>query len=64
LRRLGIERRAAALKAAAPGKAATIESARARLLAEGPRGMGDLFKVIAIAAPKLGMLPGFEPELS
>jgi SAM-dependent MidA family methyltransferase len=64
LHRLGIERRAAALKAAAPGKAATIESARARLLAEGPRGMGDLFKVIAIAAPKLGMLPGFEPELS
>jgi hypothetical protein len=30
------------------------------LLASGARGMGDLFKAIAIAAPKLGVLPGFE----
>ena len=27
---------------------------------EGARGMGELFKAIAIAAPKLGALPGFE----
>ena len=64
LLRLGVERRAAALKAGAPGKAAEIESALSRLLAEGPRGMGDLFKAIAIAAPRLGELPAFEPEAS
>jgi SAM-dependent MidA family methyltransferase len=62
LLRLGVERRAAALKVAAPQKAAAIESALSRLLAEGPRGMGELFKAVAIAAPKLGALPGFEPE--
>ena len=62
LLRLGVDRRAAALKAAAPQKAAAIGSALSRLLAEGPRGMGELFKAVAIAAPKLGVLPGFEPE--
>jgi SAM-dependent MidA family methyltransferase len=61
LRNLGIEKRAAALKAYAPKeKAAEIEVAVQRLLAEGDTGMGKLFKVIAIADPKLGHLPGFE----
>jgi SAM-dependent MidA family methyltransferase len=59
--RLGITQRAAALKAnAPPDKAAEIDIALARLIAEGARGMGELFKAIAIAAPKLGVLPGFE----
>ena len=59
--RLGITQRAAALKAnAPPEKAAEIDIALARLIAEGARGMGELFKAIAIAAPKLGALPGFE----
>ncbi len=59
--RLGITQRAAALKASAPpDKAAEIDIALARLIAEGARGMGELFKAIAIAAPKLGALPGFE----
>ncbi|HZC57194.1 MAG TPA: SAM-dependent methyltransferase [Xanthobacteraceae bacterium] len=59
--RLGIERRAAALKAnATPDKAAEIEIAFSRLIAEGARGMGELFKAMAIAAPQLGPLPGFE----
>ncbi|MGC1448174.1 MAG: SAM-dependent methyltransferase [Xanthobacteraceae bacterium] len=59
--RLGITQRAAALKAnAPPDKAAEIDIALARLIAEGARGMGELFKAIAIAAPKLGALPGFE----
>jgi NADH dehydrogenase [ubiquinone] 1 alpha subcomplex assembly factor 7 len=59
--RLGIVQRAAALKAhAPPDKAAEIDIALARLIAEGARGMGELFKAIAIAAPKLGPLPGFE----
>ena len=53
--------RAAALKAGAPQqKAAEIEMAFARLMAGGALGMGELFKAIAIAAPKLGPLPGFE----
>jgi NADH dehydrogenase [ubiquinone] 1 alpha subcomplex assembly factor 7 len=59
--RLGIVQRATALKAhAAPDKAAEIDIALARLIAEGARGMGELFKAIAIAAPELGPLPGFE----
>jgi NADH dehydrogenase [ubiquinone] 1 alpha subcomplex assembly factor 7 len=59
--RLGIEKRAAALKAnASPDKAADIEIAFSRLIADGARGMGELFKAIAIAAPQLGPLPGFE----
>jgi SAM-dependent MidA family methyltransferase len=60
--RLGIEQRAAALKSAvSEQKAADIEIAFSRLIAGGARGMGELFKAIAIAAPKLGPLPGFEP---
>jgi NADH dehydrogenase [ubiquinone] 1 alpha subcomplex assembly factor 7 len=59
--RLGIEQRAAALKASAPPqKAADIELALSRLIADGDHGMGELFKAIAIAAPQLGALPGFE----
>ena len=59
LRRLGIEQRAARLKAnATPQQAADIDSALARLTAADQ--MGDLFKVLAIADPKLGALPGFD----
>jgi NADH dehydrogenase [ubiquinone] 1 alpha subcomplex assembly factor 7 len=59
--RLGIEKRAAALKSAvSEQKAADIELAFSRLMAGGARGMGELFKAIAIAAPKLGPLPAFE----
>ncbi len=57
---LGIEQRAAALKKNTPRKTADIESALSRLLAGGARGMGELFKAIALAAPELGPLPGFE----
>jgi NADH dehydrogenase [ubiquinone] 1 alpha subcomplex assembly factor 7 len=57
--RLGIKQRAAALKAGAPQeKAADVESAFSRLIAA--QAMGELFKAIAIAAPKFGALPGFE----
>jgi NADH dehydrogenase [ubiquinone] 1 alpha subcomplex assembly factor 7 len=59
--RLGIEKRADALKASASlDKIADIEIAFSRLIGDGARGMGELFKAIAIAAPKLGPLPGFE----
>jgi len=61
LRRLGIDKRVASLKSRAPyGKTADIDQAFARLTGGGPRGMGELFKAIAIADPKLGPIPGFE----
>jgi SAM-dependent MidA family methyltransferase len=59
LRRLGIEARAARLKTnATPQQAADIDAALTRLTA--PDQMGELFKVLAIADPKLGPLPGFD----
>src|SRR5262249_61514960 len=61
LRRLGIEQRAAALKAAAPPDyAGTVDAACVRLTSEDRTGMGRLFKAIAVANPKLDILPGFE----
>lgn len=62
LRNLGVEKRAASLKAlASPEKAAEIDSAIKRLLGEGRTEMGSLFKVIGVAHPSLGILPGFAP---
>ena len=61
LRRMGIELRAQGLKASAsPQQATEIDSAVARLTQNGPAGMGELFKVMAIADPRLGTLPAFE----
>jgi SAM-dependent MidA family methyltransferase len=61
LRRLGIEERAAALKAnATEQQAAAIDIALARLTEGGSAGMGDLFKVVAFSHPDLRQLPGFE----
>ena len=61
LRRLGIESRAAALKAnAGRDKASEIDGAVQRLTGSGARKMGVLFKALAIANPKLSALPGFE----
>jgi SAM-dependent MidA family methyltransferase len=61
LRRLGIEERAAALKAGAPVEYATkIEAALDRLTSEERTGMGRLIKAIALSSPKLTLLPGFE----
>jgi NADH dehydrogenase [ubiquinone] 1 alpha subcomplex assembly factor 7 len=60
LRRLGIEARAAALKAqATPAAAAGVDTALARLTGHGRTGMGTLFKSAAYAHPKLGTPPGF-----
>jgi SAM-dependent MidA family methyltransferase len=62
LRRLGIDKRAAALKTrAAREKEAEIDIALGRLTATGTGGMGELFKALAIADPRLGQLPGFYP---
>jgi SAM-dependent MidA family methyltransferase len=61
LRRLGIEARAAALKArAAPAVAADIDSALARLTGGGRTGMGELFKAVAFAHRSVGTPPGFD----
>jgi SAM-dependent MidA family methyltransferase len=62
LRWLGIETRAAALKAKAASHAvgADIDAALARLIGRGRTGMGALFKVAAFAHPSVGVPPGFE----
>jgi NADH dehydrogenase [ubiquinone] 1 alpha subcomplex assembly factor 7 len=61
LGRLGIDKRAAALKARASAEQAVeIDRALSRLTAPGAESMGELFKVVAVADPKLGPLPGFE----
>jgi SAM-dependent MidA family methyltransferase len=59
LRRLGIEQRTARLKQSASAQqTADIDAALARLTAQDQ--MGELFKMLAIADPKLGPLPGFD----
>jgi SAM-dependent MidA family methyltransferase len=61
LRRLGIEARARALRAnATVAQAGDIDAARARLTGAGREAMGELFKAMAFADPKLGALPGFD----
>jgi NADH dehydrogenase [ubiquinone] 1 alpha subcomplex assembly factor 7 len=60
LHQLGIAERAKKLQAnATPAQAAAIDAALARLTSTGPRGMGTLFKVMAIAHPSLPPLAGF-----
>ncbi|MBQ0821001.1 SAM-dependent methyltransferase [Microvirga sp. HBU67558] len=64
LRSLGIEARASALKArATPAQAADIDRALARLTEQGPTGMGDLFKVLAVTHEGIEAVPGL-PALS
>lgn len=60
LQRLGITARAQALMTGKPPQqAARIASALQRLI--GPEEMGTLFKVLALAAPSVPVLLGFEP---
>ncbi|MGE3145400.1 MAG: class I SAM-dependent methyltransferase [Pseudorhodoplanes sp.] len=59
--RLGIAERAETLKAnATPEQVAQIDAALSRLTHGSRTGMGQLFKMMALADPRLGMLPGFE----
>jgi len=61
LRRLGIESRAGALKKSnTADRTVDIDVAMARLVEEDSSAMGRLFKVIAVAHPGLGPLPGFD----
>jgi len=59
LRRLGIEQRAASLKAKA-ARASDIDQALARLIGHDRTAMGELFKAAAFAHPSIGVPPGFE----
>ena len=60
LRNLGIEKRVESLAAySPPDKVEEIRHAMARLLGEGRTEMGKLFKVIVVADPNLGDMPGF-----
>ena len=62
LRALGIEARAARLKArATPSQAAGIDAAIERLTGPGADGMGELFKAMCVAHPDLQGIPGFAP---
>jgi NADH dehydrogenase [ubiquinone] 1 alpha subcomplex assembly factor 7 len=61
LRRLGIETRAATLKAkASPAAASQIDAALARLTGFGRTDMGRLFKAMAFAHHSLGVPPAFD----
>jgi NADH dehydrogenase [ubiquinone] 1 alpha subcomplex assembly factor 7 len=58
---LGIDKRAATLKAGLPrDKALEIGMALSRLTEPGAKGMGELFKALAITDPRLVSIPGFE----
>ncbi len=59
LQSLGIDARAATLAKAAPEQAEAIESARHRLVSS--EQMGDLFKVMGLAAPNWPDGAGFQP---
>jgi SAM-dependent MidA family methyltransferase len=59
---LGIDKRAATLKTGLPrDKALEIDMAVSRLTEPGAKGMGELFKVLAITDPSLVSVPGFSP---
>ena len=62
LRALGIEARAARLRAADPSAAGAVDLALDRLA--GPDGMGTLFKAMAIAHPSVPALPGLPPPVA
>jgi NADH dehydrogenase [ubiquinone] 1 alpha subcomplex assembly factor 7 len=60
LERLGIGARAAALgRQATPQQAEAVQSALQRLTAREPRGMGGLFKALAVMPPGVPSPPGF-----
>jgi len=59
LRRLGIEQRAASLKAKA-ARADDIDQTLARLIGRDRTAMGELFKVAAFVHPSIAAPPGFE----
>lgn len=64
LHALGIATRAARLKrSATPAQAKTVDDAVGRLTATETRGMGELFKVMALTDPDLETVPGLRARL-
>jgi SAM-dependent MidA family methyltransferase len=63
LQRLGIEQRAASLRAKA-ARADDIDQALARLIGRERTAMGELFKVAAFVHPSIGTPPGFGTSTS
>jgi SAM-dependent MidA family methyltransferase len=62
LQALGIEARASSLKKrATPAQAADIDAALERLTERGGKGMGELFKVLAVTHKGLEAVPGLPP---
>ncbi|MCV9935699.1 SAM-dependent methyltransferase [Boseaceae bacterium BT-24-1] len=58
---LGLQQRFEALsRRATPAQAEALASGVERLIETGPTAMGELFKVLAVADPKLPLLPGFD----
>ena len=58
---LGLQQRFEALsRRATPAQVETLASSVERLIETGPTAMGELFKVLAVADPKLPLLPGFD----
>lgn len=58
---LGLQQRfEALLRRAAPTQAETLAAGVERLIEPGSTAMGELFKVLAVADPKLPLLPGFD----
>jgi SAM-dependent MidA family methyltransferase len=65
LREIGIEQRAAALKAqATPEVAEQIDLALARLAGAGENEMGELFKVLAVTRRGVENIPGFAADIA
>jgi SAM-dependent MidA family methyltransferase len=63
LQALGIEARASSLgKRATPAQATAIDAALARLTERGEKGMGELFKVLAVTHKGLEAVPGLPPR--
>ena len=63
LRRIGIETRAVTLMAkASPEVSEDISGALNRLVGGGRSGMGSMFKVLGISAPRLTSLPGLSDK--
>jgi NADH dehydrogenase [ubiquinone] 1 alpha subcomplex assembly factor 7 len=61
LAELGLQQRADALKSpASAAQAAAVDAAVARLTAPATTGMGELFKVMAVAHPALTVMAGFQ----
>ena len=58
---LGLQQRFEALsRRATPAQVETLAGGVKRLIETGPTAMGELFKVLAVADPKLPLLPGFD----